>query len=100
MSFLLNDWRTFSEVFRKDVAYNIIKGHKNARFHSLSRKYIFGKTIWGRGGGGQIDPPSLFSANNNKSHKLQLILSNTCFLSQSFSVVTIIKVTINNLDDC
>ena len=58
------------------------------------------KPYEGGGGGGQIDPPSLFSANNNKSHKLQLILSNTCFLSQSFSVVTIIKVTINNLDDC
>ena len=39
---------------------NIIKSHKNAGFHPLSRKHIFGKTTGdgGRGGrgGGRHDP--------------------------------------------
>ena len=34
----------FSEVFRKAVAYDNVKSHKKARFHSLYIKQIFGKT--------------------------------------------------------
>ena len=43
-SHLLNDLSNCNGVFRKDVAYDNIKSHKKAGFHSLSRKHIFGKT--------------------------------------------------------
>ena len=52
---LLNDLRNFKELFRKDVAYDKIKGHKKAGFHPLSRKHIFGKTT----GGSQTDPTKI-----------------------------------------
>ena len=29
------------------MAYDNVKSHKKAEFHSLSRKHIFGKTTWG-----------------------------------------------------
>ena len=51
---LLNDWRNFNEIFRKDVTYDDIKSHKKPRLHPLSRRYIFGKTTEE----GQINPPS------------------------------------------
>ena len=54
---LLNDLRNFNELFGRNVAYDSIKSHKKLGFHTLSRKHISGKTT---GGGGQIDPPSLF----------------------------------------
>ena len=38
------------------MTYDNIKSHKKARFQSLSRKHIFGKTT----GGGQIDHPRPF----------------------------------------
>ena len=37
----LNHVRSFTEVFRKDLAYDNIKSHKKAEFVSLFRKYIF-----------------------------------------------------------
>ena len=43
-SYLLNDLRYFTDIFRKDVAYDNIKSHKKLRFHSFPRKHIFGKT--------------------------------------------------------
>ena len=42
-SYLLNDMRNFNEIFRKDAAYNYIKGHTKPGFHPLSRKHIFEK---------------------------------------------------------
>ena len=36
-----------SEIFRKDVTYDNIKSHKKAELHSLSIRYIFGKTTGG-----------------------------------------------------
>ena len=46
----------FSEMFRKDMAYDNImipKKKKKKRFHSVSGKHAFGKTT----GGIQIDCP-------------------------------------------
>ena len=43
-SYLLNDLRYFTEIFRKDVPYDSIKSHKKLRFYSFPRKHIFGKT--------------------------------------------------------
>ena len=42
-SYLLNNLWNFSEIFRKDVTYDI-KSHKKPGLHPLSRRYIFGKT--------------------------------------------------------
>ena len=45
--------RNFNEIFRKDVTYDNIKSHKKTGFHSLFRRYIFGKTT-----GGSNRPPA------------------------------------------
>ena len=44
--------RNFNEIFREDVPYDYIKGHKKLEFHSLIRRCIFSK-ITERG---EIDP--------------------------------------------
>ena len=36
---LLNDFRNFNEIFRKDMAHDNIKNHKKTGFHSLPRKH-------------------------------------------------------------
>ena len=64
-SYLLNDFRNFNEIFRKDLAYDIIKSDKKAAFHPLSRKNIFGKTT----GGGQ---PSIFRVKYIRKKHLYL----------------------------
>ena len=46
-SYLLNNLRSFDEIFRKDVTYDNIKSHKKARFHPLFRMYIFRKNTRG-----------------------------------------------------
>ena len=47
-SYLLNNFRNFNEVFRKDLTYdNIESPKKPGRHHPLSRRYIFGKITEG-----------------------------------------------------
>ena len=43
-SYLLNDLRNFNEIFRKDVTYDNIKGHKKTGFYPSFRRYFFRKT--------------------------------------------------------
>ena len=42
---LLNDFRSFSEIFKKDVAYDNIKIYKKEGFQTLYRKPNFEKAI-------------------------------------------------------
>ena len=43
-SYLLNNWRNFDEVFRKDLTYDNIKSHEKPESHPFLRRCIFGKT--------------------------------------------------------
>ena len=54
---LVNDFRHFNEIFRKDVTYDNIKIHKKPESHPLFRRLFFEKTT-GMGG-----PPSHFRVN-------------------------------------
>ena len=55
---ILNDLRNFNEIFRKDVAYDKIKSHKETGLHSLFLSHSFVKPQ-----GGSNCSPSLFRVN-------------------------------------
>ena len=45
--YLLNDLSNFNKILMKGVAYNNIKSHQKAGFHTICRKHFFGKTTVG-----------------------------------------------------
>ena len=50
-SYLLNDFRKFNEIFRKDVAYDNIESHKKQGFILSPENTILEKAQGGGGGG-------------------------------------------------
>ena len=57
-SYLLNDYRNFNDIFRKDMTYDNTESLKKSGVHPLFTRYIFGKTT---GRGVKLTPfPSFF----------------------------------------
>ena len=65
---LLNDFWNFSEIFRKDVAYDNIKINKKEGLQHLYRKPNFEKPTK-KGERGEIEPPATFLGLTD-SHKM------------------------------
>ena len=63
---LLNEFRNFNEIFRKDVTSDNIKSHKKPVLHPFSEIQIFGKTTESN------SPSSLFTVNKGKSFFLEV----------------------------
>ena len=47
-SYLPNDLKNFSNIFRKDMSYDNIQNHKKSGLHNLYKNDIFQKPQWGQ----------------------------------------------------
>ena len=56
----MSELRNCNKNFMRDVTFDNIKSHKKPGLHTLSRRYIFGKTTGG--GGVKLTPTQPFKS--------------------------------------
>ena len=80
----MNELRNFNEIFRKDVTYDNIKGHKKVGFHPHFRRHIFGKVVLGLHGIIENIHHFVVSSITYNSRGCEHIVQNDNFISVIF----------------